>query len=249
MQYYESPIYGEWCRRVYGRDLKQLGMVTMDELEVLYREVDLPPDARILDMGCGPGYLSAALAGHFHAHLTGIDIDAAAIAHARSTFSARPELEFQQADGNTVSFDDARFDLITFLDTLYFTGSPEKLCALLERCLAWLTPGGRLAIFWSNHPGSWFGVQAPAAESTPVGCWGRERQVAVKAVDLSEAYRKFWLKAQKETRAMRAALRREIPKTAETLLEECARYSSLCMQGEAGGMARWLYVCTRPGPL
>ncbi|MCL2775414.1 MAG: hypothetical protein FWD71_19025 [Oscillospiraceae bacterium] len=34
-KYYESPTYGEWCRRVYGKDLKQLGCVTMEELEIL----------------------------------------------------------------------------------------------------------------------------------------------------------------------------------------------------------------------
>ena len=79
MQYYESPAYGEWCKRIYGKDLKQMGMVTADELGLFYREVDLAPGSHILDIGCGPGYISAAVAEHFSSRVTGVDIDEGAV--------------------------------------------------------------------------------------------------------------------------------------------------------------------------
>jgi SAM-dependent methyltransferase len=246
MQYYESPVYGEWCKRVYGQDLKQMGVVTMAELAVFFREVDVLPDSHILDMGCGPGYLSAAVAEHYHSQVTGIDIDEGVISHARKTFSDHPKLNFQCADGNRISFAISSFDLIYFFDTLYFTGSTEKLHTLLDTCLTLLKPGGKLAIFWSNHPATWFGIQAPAAGTTPVGKWGMDHNVPVKAVDLTEAYRRFWLKAMKEVSAMATELRKEIPETTETLMDECPRYSKLCEKGDAGGMFRWLYIFSRP---
>lgn len=246
MQYYESPAYAEWCKRIYGKDLKQMGMVTMDELELFYREVDLPPGSHLLDMGCGPGYLSAAVGEHFRSQVTGIDIDEGIISHARKTFSGHAELNFQRSDGNKISFEAASFDLIYFFDTLYFTGSVEKLQALLDYCLTLLKPGGKLAIFWSNHPASWFGILEPTADLTPVGRWGQDNNVAVKALDLTEPYRRFWLKAVREIGAMGSELRHEIPETYETLLEECSRFSELCAKGDAGGMFRWLYLFTRP---
>ncbi len=246
MQYYESSVYGEWCRRIYGKDLKQLGMVTMDELELFYREVDLGPDSHILDMGCGPGYISAAVAEHFRSHVTGIDIDDGVISHARKTFSDHLKLNFQCADGNKISFGGSSFDLIYFFDTLYFTGSTEKLHTLLDKCLALLKPGGKLAIFWSNHPATWFGIQKPAADITPVGIWSRDNNVSVKAVDLTETYRRFWLRAVKEVLSMMSELRNEVPETSETLMNECSGYSRLCAQGDSGGMFRWLYIITKP---
>ncbi len=245
MQYYESPAYGEWCKRIYGKDLKQMGMVTMDELELFYREVTLSPESLILDMGCGPGYISAAVAEHFRSHVTGIDIDEGAISYARKTFSDHPKLHFQRADGNKISFEASSFDLIYFFDTLYFTGSIEKLHTLLGTCLILLKPGGKLAVFWSNHPTTWFGIQEPTAGTTPVGIWGSHNNVPVAVLGLTETYRRFWLKAIKEISAMRSELRNEIPETYETLMDECSRFSKLCAKGDAGGMFRWLYIFTK----
>lgn len=245
MKYYESSVYGEWCKRIYGKDLKQMGMVTMDELELFYREVDLPPESRILDMGCGPGYFAAAVAEHFRSRAMGIDIDEGMISHARRTFFDHPKLEFQCLDGNQIFFEASSFDLIYFFDTLYFAGSIENLNALLDKCLTLLKPGGKLAVFWSNHPTTWFGIQEPTANTTHVGIWGSDNNVSVKAVDLTETYRRFWLKAIKEIVAMTSDLRHEIPETYETLMDECSRFSNLCAKGDTGGMFRWLYVFTK----
>ncbi len=246
MQYYESMVYGEWCQRIYGKDLKQMGMVTMDELELFYREVDLSPASHILDIGCGSGYLSAAVAEHFHSLVRGIDIDEDIISHARKTFSDHPQLNFQCSDGNKISFEASSFDLVYFFDTLYFTGSIEKLHTLLDKCLTLLKPNGKLAIFWSNHPATWFGIQNPTADTTPVGVWGGDHHVPVKAVELTETYRRFWLKANMEIVTMISDLRKEIPETTEALLDECSRFSILCAKGDAGGMFRWLYIFTKP---
>lgn len=246
MQYYESAVYGEWCKRIYGQDLKQMGMVTMDELELFYRKLDLAPQSHILDMGCGPGYISADVAEHFHSRVTGIDIDQGAISHAKRTFADNPNLNFQCSDGNKISFEASSFDLLYFFDTLYFTGSVEKLDALLDKCFILLKPGGKLAVFWSNHPTIWCGIPEPTADTTHVGIWGHDNNVPVQAVDLTETYRKFWLKAMQETFAMMSELRNEIPETYEILLDECSRFSKLCAKGDAGGMFRWLYIFTKP---
>lgn len=242
MQYYESPIYGEWCKRVYGKDFKQMGMVTLDELELLFRELDVSPESNILDIGCGPGYLSAAVAEHFRSRVTGIDLDKGSISHARRTFFDHPSVNFQRSDGNKLSFAASSFDVIYFFDTLYFTGSIEKLRTLLDTCLILLKPDGKLVVFWSNHPATWFGIQEPTADTTYVGIWGRDNNIPFKSVDLTRAYRMFWPKAMDELVTMTSELRNEIPETYNTLLDECTRFSKLCKKGDTGGMFRWLYI-------
>ena len=242
MQYYESPAYGEWCKRIYGKDLKQMGMITAGELELFYREVDLAPGSYILDIGCGPGYISADVAEHFRSHVTGIDIDKGSMTHAKKTFYDNPKLNFQHTNGNEISFKESSFDLVYFFDTLYFTGSTRKLCTLLDKCLIMVKPGGKLAVFWSNHPETWFGIPEPTTYNTQVGRWGIENNIAVKAFDLTEDYRKFWLKAGEEILMMKSELHKETPETYEILKDECFRFSKLSAKGDAGGMFRWLYV-------
>ena len=92
-------------------------------------------------------FQALSVANHYHSYLPGVDIDEFAIVHAKQIFSNSPLLDFQVADGNSISFDPSTFNLICFFDTLYFTGIPERLRPLLDRCLIMLNPGGKLAVF------------------------------------------------------------------------------------------------------
>jgi len=232
LRYYDSPAWGELCRRVYGRDLKQISTVTTYEMELLYSELDVSPGSRILDIGCGPGYISAEIAGHYRAHVTGIDIDDLAIAHANRVFANHPLLDFQVADGNEISFEPCSFDVICFFDTLYFTGTADRLRVLLDRYLRLLKPEGKLVIFWS--------AGESAANETQVGQWGLNKNVPCKTFDLTQSNRSFWRRAKTELLAMKSELRREIPKTYKQVLDEC-RHAESNMEN----IYRWLYIYTR----
>ncbi len=238
IRYYESPAWGEWCRRVYGFDLKQIGAVTKDELEVFFHEVSLLPGSHILDIGCGPGYISAVVAKGYSSIVTGIDIDEYAIAHAKKIFSDNPLLNFEVADGNELSFEASSFDLIYFFDTLYFTGSAEKLRLLLDKCLFMLTTGGNLVIFWSRNPMD--EAREPTFNNTQVGQWGVDNNIRFKAFDLTESNKEFWRKAMTETLSMESELCREIPETFKQVLEEC-----LHADRNVENIFRWLYVFTK----
>ena len=56
---------------------------------------------RVLDAACGEGYGSALLAG-LAAQVTGIDIDAAAIAHARASYAAVANVRFEEGSAATL---------------------------------------------------------------------------------------------------------------------------------------------------
>jgi ubiquinone/menaquinone biosynthesis C-methylase UbiE len=226
-KYYESHAYGEWCRRVYGKDLKQLGCVTMNELEILYQTVKLLSDSHILDMGCGSGYMSAEIASHYDAHLTGIDFDEDSITHAKKTFVSNPKFDFIHGDGSKVNFKESTFELICFCDSLHFTRTDKELYAVLDKCLNMLNPDGKLAILGG-------------IEIQQVVEWGQNNNLLIQKVDLIETNKNLWRNVFVELVTMSSELRNEVPETYERIKGECIE------QVKCNGWSpRWLYVLTK----
>jgi len=244
MRYFESPAYAQYCKRVYGCDMRQMGMITIEELKLLKQEVTLLPDSRILDMGCGAGHISHFLSEHYQSNVEGIDYDDEAIEYAKKTHEDNKALRFHAMDYNEVHYDDATFDMVCFVDTLYFTFTRDKLRALLDKSYAMLKAKGKLVVFWTNLP-QMFEMKDPAAVNTEVGKWGVDNNVEMNSVDLTTAPRKFWSTAYAEALSMDEILQAEIPEEWEHLMNERVIVSGLCEKGDAGGIYRWLYIFTK----
>jgi len=92
------------------------------------------PRARGLDLGCGPGTITAYLA-RYAAAFTGVDIDGAAIAGARERWRG-PGLAFVQHDGPRLPFDDGAFDVVVVNHVYEHVREPAALFAEVRRLLA-----------------------------------------------------------------------------------------------------------------
>jgi SAM-dependent methyltransferase len=90
----------------------------------------------ILDVGCGPGYVSAAAAER-GATPIGLDFSAEMIAIAKKMFS---RIEFRQGDAQNLPFANASFDRVVANFALLHLADPERACAEAARVLK---PGGR----------------------------------------------------------------------------------------------------------
>ena len=99
---------------------------------------DVSTKMSILDVGCGPGYVSAA-AGERGAIPIGLDFSEEMIAIAKKKFS---RIEFRQGDAQNLPFPDARFDRVVANFALLHLANPERACAEASRVLE---PGGRFA--------------------------------------------------------------------------------------------------------
>ena len=92
----------------------------------------------ILDVGCGPGYVSAAAAERGAAPI-GIDFSEAMIAIAKKMF---PQIELRHGDALNLAFPDTRFDRVLANFSFLHIADPERGFAEAARVLK---PGGRFA--------------------------------------------------------------------------------------------------------
>ena len=94
--------------------------------------------SRLLDLACGPGYVSQAAAAR-GAEPVGLDVAAAMVERARLRC---PGLEFVVGDAQQLPFEDASFDAVTMNFGILHLSRPEAALAEAHRVLV---PGGRFA--------------------------------------------------------------------------------------------------------
>jgi SAM-dependent methyltransferase len=97
------------------------------------------PHARLLDVACGPGYLTGQ-ASDRGATVTGIDVAKAMVEMARRRC---PRIEFRQADAQALPFPEASFHAIVGNLAIPHLARPERAAAEFHRVLA---SNGRLAL-------------------------------------------------------------------------------------------------------
>src|SRR6201986_4889027 len=73
----------------------------------------LTPDARVLDVGCGPGTITAGLADRVPGgHVTGIDAAEGIVAQARAAAGERANLDFAAGDIYALDYPADSFDVV-----------------------------------------------------------------------------------------------------------------------------------------
>jgi SAM-dependent methyltransferase len=122
-------VYELWSRSVGGERARA----------TLVREHARPsPDARVLDLGCGPGELLCHLGD---VRYTGVDINPDYIAHARARFGDRAE--FYVNDATALDLPERSFDLVLSVGVLHHLDDAGAM-QLLRLAADALAPGGRM---------------------------------------------------------------------------------------------------------
>lgn len=100
--------------------------------------------AHALDVACGPGFLTLALARRC-AEATGLDATDAFLELARTEAERRgvANVHFQQGDAEALPFEDDAFDLVTCRAAFHHFPRPERVLAEMARVAA---PAGRIVV-------------------------------------------------------------------------------------------------------
>jgi SAM-dependent methyltransferase len=113
------------------------------EADVLRRR-GLPPDARVLEVGCGPGFITERLLALVPGgSVTAIDNDPEMVQLARRRLAGIEGVDVREASVTETGFDDASFDIATARLVFQHLPGPERGLAELHRVLR---PGGRLFV-------------------------------------------------------------------------------------------------------
>jgi ubiquinone/menaquinone biosynthesis C-methylase UbiE len=126
----------------------------------------LRPPARILDVGCGYGIFTYALAGMGFT-VAGVDLSPRYVGLAREAGKGRTHgaERFHVADAEDLSeFPDASFDAVVSFSTLRYVPRPSRALAEFRRVIR---PGGVVVVDFPNRFSPWFRMIKPWTGTRP----------------------------------------------------------------------------------
>jgi 2-polyprenyl-3-methyl-5-hydroxy-6-metoxy-1,4-benzoquinol methylase len=138
-------------------DLEELGASSRKIVELL-RPLNLPPGARVLDLGCGKGAVLLALAEELGFQCKGVDAFKPFIEAAQRMAKGRgltEKCEFRCADLHEAVADCSGFDVAMMLGVGLAIGDQKEIVGLLRGCVR---PGGYMVVDDAYLPD---GVETP----------------------------------------------------------------------------------------
>ena len=116
--------------------LENTAKLTSHAVSHLLDAAHLTRDSRALEVGCGPGHVTAMMA-ESGATVTGVDLVPAMIEIARRL---HPDIAFVEANAEQLPFADDAFDVVLVNFVIHHFARPDVVCTEIRRVL---TPGGR----------------------------------------------------------------------------------------------------------
>jgi 2-polyprenyl-3-methyl-5-hydroxy-6-metoxy-1,4-benzoquinol methylase len=139
----QQQFWNVWNTRC--RELSNLDVPTLARADAVMRHVQQLklPNARILDIGCGTGWLSEILSTR--GEVTAIDLAAEVIERAQLRV---PHVRFHAGDVLTMPLPSSAFDLVVTLETIAHVADQSKF---VDRIAALLRPHGFLILTTQNR--------------------------------------------------------------------------------------------------
>jgi 2-polyprenyl-3-methyl-5-hydroxy-6-metoxy-1,4-benzoquinol methylase len=236
-----SSVHAEFCRRVYGENLCQHGMMDMEELAELVARI--PSGQRVLEIGCGNGHISEYIHERIApSSMLATDYADEGIAQAqRRTRDRAATLQYQCIDLTADEIPGAPYDIAILIDSIYFLGD---YAASIQRFLKLLRPGGTmlLAAFEEEKPGAPPDILQP--DRTRVAQALRALALPYEQFDYTHKMNEHWQKNYRVSRELEQAFTDEGTRFLfEARVAENVEFKE---KADRSALARFLYVIQRP---
>jgi len=144
--YWNGPGGQRWAARQAAQDI-----VLKPVLDVLIDRAKPTAGERVLDVGCGSGASTNALATKVgpSGHVFGVDVSGPMLERARQSTPKEMPVDYALADATVYPFDPASFDLLASRFGVMFFAEPAVSFANLRKALK---PTGRLAFACWKEP-------------------------------------------------------------------------------------------------
>jgi ubiquinone/menaquinone biosynthesis C-methylase UbiE len=236
-----SSVHAELCRRVYGANLCQHGMMDMAELDELVARI--PRGKRIVEIGCGNGQISEYIHERAApAYMLATDFADEGIAQAqRRTKDRTASLQYRCIDLTSEEVPGAPYDVAILIDSIYFLGD---YAASIERFMKLLRPGGTmlLAAFEEEKPGAPPDILQP--DKTRVAHALRKLGLPYEQHDYTHKMNEHWQKNYQVSHELEQAFTDE--GTRFLFEARVAENVDFKEKADRGALARFLYVIQRP---
>src|SRR5215472_7422035 len=123
--------FNEWARAGKGESMER-GHRPVGEQAIARMQVE--PDSRVLDVGCGSGWATRLLADYaFNGRVTGIDISDEMIRVARESSQSYSNVYFEVATAERLPFNDNVFTHAFSMESLYYYRNIPKALSEIYR--------------------------------------------------------------------------------------------------------------------
>ncbi|MYA17300.1 MAG: methyltransferase domain-containing protein, partial [Gammaproteobacteria bacterium] len=147
----ENTFYTDHWREIDGERVARYErmFVWREGHEALLAPLDLRPGSRVLDYGCGPGFVTEGMAGIVGStgRAYGVDLNASFVTNASNRNTGSDNISFHQVDGDRIPLDDATVDRLLCKNVLEYVPDVQTTLAEFRRVLE---PGGRFLLIDSD---------------------------------------------------------------------------------------------------
>jgi SAM-dependent methyltransferase len=162
--------FNDWARAGRGAGMER-GHRPVGEQAI--ELMTIPPDARVLDVGCGSGWASRLLAEKAPSGgVVGIDIADEMIKLARETSASFPNVEFQVGSAEKLPFGNEEFTHAFSMESLYYYADMLQALGEIKRVLR---PGGIFVTVVDLY-----------RENEPTAQWVEQLNVPVQFLSIAE---------------------------------------------------------------
>jgi SAM-dependent methyltransferase len=162
--------FNDWAKAGKGPSMEQ-GHRPVGEQAI--NLMNIPADARVLDVGCGSGWATRLMAEKAqNGRVVGIDISDEMIRLARESSASFSNVEFQIASAEKLPFDDAQFTHAFSMESLYYYADIPGALKEIRRVL--------------SRGGFFFTVVDLYEENRPSHQWIEQLNVPVQLLSVAE---------------------------------------------------------------